>query len=81
MTDRQKEMYERLRKVMVQSIHTMEMPKHMPPSVATLFKEVVGVREGSMTRHLIDHFAEALGVAADPVRLDSQAKYGVLAAG
>jgi len=59
-TDRQKEMYEHLRRVMVQSINTMEMPKHMPDSVATLFKQIVGVREGSMTRHLIDHFAEAI---------------------
>ena len=60
MTDRQKELYDRLQQVMVESIHTMEMPNHMPPSVATLFKEIVGVREGSMTRHLIDHFAEAI---------------------
>lgn len=29
----------------------------------------------------IDYFAEALGVQADPVRMDSQAKYAVLAAG
>ncbi len=29
----------------------------------------------------IDHFAEALGVQAAPVRMDSQAKYAVLAAG
>jgi 3'(2'), 5'-bisphosphate nucleotidase len=29
----------------------------------------------------VDHFSAALGVEADPVRLDSQAKYAVLAAG
>ncbi len=29
----------------------------------------------------IDHFAQAMGVQAEPVRMDSQAKYGVLAAG
>lgn len=29
----------------------------------------------------IDEFAQALGVAADPVRMDSQAKYALLAAG
>jgi hypothetical protein len=61
-TEKQLDEYTRLRKIMVQSIDTMEMPQHMPPSVAKLFKEIVGVREGSMTRHLIDHFAEAIAV-------------------
>lgn len=60
MTEKQEQEATKLRNIMVQAIHTMPIPDHMPPTVAALFREVVGVREGSMTRHLIDHFADVI---------------------
>ncbi|TWT78581.1 Histidinol-phosphatase [Posidoniimonas polymericola] len=39
------------------------------------------VEKGHTNMGQIDYFAEALGITADPVGMDSQAKYAVLAAG
>ncbi|MEA3439044.1 MAG: 3'(2'),5'-bisphosphate nucleotidase [Chloroflexota bacterium] len=48
------------------------------PSQARILRSV---ESGHTNVNQVDHFAAALGVEADPVRLDSQAKYAVLAAG
>ncbi len=48
------------------------------PSQARILRSV---ESGHTNVNQVDHFSAALGVEADPVRLDSQAKYAVLAAG
>ncbi|MEM8864788.1 MAG: 3'(2'),5'-bisphosphate nucleotidase [Planctomycetota bacterium] len=48
---------------------------------ATKLRMLRSVEKGHTNMGAIDHLAEALGVAADPVGMDSQAKYAVLAAG
>lgn len=60
MTPKQQSEYYRLCDIMVKSISTLEMPSHVPEKVAALFKQMVGPREGSMTRRLIVHFAKAI---------------------
>lgn len=60
MTEKQEKEFEKLRNIMVKSISTLETPSHMPQSVSTLFKKAVAVREGSMTKNLIDHFAKSI---------------------
>jgi hypothetical protein len=52
--------------VMIDALKHIETPPNMPPMVAELFKNAVGPRPGSMTRHLIDAFAEALAEGKVP---------------
>jgi len=56
----------------------MQVSDRQDPSQARLMRSY---ESGHTNVGQIDFFAEALGVAAAPVRFDSQAKYGVLAAG
>ena len=52
-----------------------------PQTDATQTRMLRSVEKGHTNLGAIDHLATAMGVAADPVGMDSQAKYAVLAAG
>ncbi|QDT67821.1 Inositol-1-monophosphatase [Planctomycetes bacterium MalM25] len=52
-----------------------------PESDATKTRMLRSVEKGHTNLGAIDHLATAMGVAVDPVGMDSQAKYAVLAAG
>ena len=51
---------------MIDALKHIETPPNMPPMVAELFKNAVGPRQGSMTRHLIDQFATAIAEGKVP---------------
>lgn len=55
--------------------------KASPQTDATATRMLRSVEKGHTNLGAIDHLATAMGVTADPVGMDSQAKYAVLAAG
>jgi 3'(2'), 5'-bisphosphate nucleotidase len=60
------------------SFERLQVSDRLNPAEARLLRSF---EAGHTNVDQIDQFAEALGVAAEPVRMDSQAKYAVLAAG